>query len=241
LIERDRPASTYSGVGRAKAIPLVAIVRSFSLWCMSLVMFCTNVGWAFLITWMPTYFTQVHQDLPDAEAANYKLVALLGGPIGLVLGGLVTDLATKRWGLRWGRSGPLFLSRMVGAAAYLSCLRFDSPRAVTVAFFLVGFFTDIGIGGTWAYAQDVGGRHVGSILGWSNMWGNLGAALVAIVLPRVVDIEHATDWDEAFLLCAAAFVIAGIASLGIDATLPIERRTVREDGDESTEIRSAES
>jgi nitrate/nitrite transporter NarK len=186
-------------------------------------MFCTNVGWAFLATWLPTYYKNV-MGLSDEAAAHCSFLALLGGMAGLLLGGWVTDQATKRWGLRWGRSGPLVICRLVGVAAYLSCLKFDSPAAVTVAFFIVAFSTDMGIGGTWAYAQDVGGRHVGSILGWANMWGNLGAALVAVVLPWVVDMEHATDWDEAFLLCAAAFLLASLAALGINAMLPIVRR-----------------
>jgi len=223
LIERSLPPTVRAGRVAATGIPLRAIVASPSLWCMSLVMFCTNVGWAFLATWLPTYFKNV-MGLSPEDAAQRSFLALLGGMAGLLVGGWVTDLATRRWGLRWGRSGPLVICRLVGVAAYLSCLKFDSPAAVTVSFFIVAFSTDMGIGGTWAYAQDVGGRHVGSILGWANMWGNLGAALVAVVLPWVVDMEHATDWDEAFLLCAAAFLLASLAALGINATLPIVRR-----------------
>jgi hypothetical protein len=52
----------------------------------------------------------------------------------------------------------------------------------------------------------------------------------------VVDMEHATDWDEAFLLCAAAFLIASVASLGINATVPVVPRE-----EALREVESAES
>ena len=68
----------------------------------------------------------------------------------------------------------------------------------------------------WAYGQDVGGRYVGSILGWGNMWGNFGAAVSPVLLNRV--IGEGQNWDAVFLTCAGAFLISGLASLGIDAT-----------------------
>jgi hypothetical protein len=34
------------------------------------------------------------------------------------------------------------------------------------------FATDIGVSPFWAFCQDVSGRYVGSVLGWTNMWGN---------------------------------------------------------------------
>ena len=45
-----------------------------------------------------------------------------------------------------------------------------------VLFSIVAFGTDFGGPSIWAFTQDVGGRHVGSVLGWGNMWGNLGAS-----------------------------------------------------------------
>jgi hypothetical protein len=67
----------------------------------------------------------------------------------------------------------------------------------------------------WAYAQDVGGRYVASVLGWGNMCGNIGAALSPLVLNEVVE---RWGWNAAFCSCAGAFLLSGITSLGIDAT-----------------------
>ena len=72
LIERSLPRTVSAGHGKAKAIPIGAIMGSPSLWCLSVAMFCTNIGWALL--WplgCQTYFKNVHgasrpQSVPPA-------------------------------------------------------------------------------------------------------------------------------------------------------------------------------
>ena len=59
---------------------------------------------------------------------------------------------------------------------------------------------------------------MGSILGWGNMWGNLGAALSPILLNEIV--EH-YSWNAMFLSCAGAYLVAGVAALGVDSTIPV--------------------
>ena len=72
----------------------------------------------------------------------------------------------------------------------------------------------------WAYNQDVGGKYVGSVLGWGNMWGNLGAAIAPPLLIFVCG-EAPRNWNYAFIACAASFFIAGLTGLGVNATVPI--------------------
>ena len=86
-------------------------------------------------------------------------------------------------------------------------------------FAAVAFFTGIGTPASWAFCQDVGGKNVGSVLGWGNMWGNFGAAVTAPILLWVAGSPE--RWDYAFMTCAGAFALSGVASLGINATIPI--------------------
>ena len=87
-----------------------------------------------------------------------------------------------------------------------------------MALSVVAFATDLGTASGWSYCQDVGGRYVGSILGWGNMWGNLGATVSPILLAWVFE-NH--GWSNMFLVCAVAFGLAGTAVMGIDASRPI--------------------
>src|SRR5690606_23905514 len=95
-------------------------------------------------------------------------------------------------------------------------------------FSIVAFATDFGSPATWAFTQDVGGRYVGSVLGWGNMWGNLGAAVTPPFLIWIIGPSE--NWNYAFLACAGAFLLSGLFSLGINATIPI----VKEDEEPTT-------
>jgi MFS family permease len=143
---------------------------------------------------------------------------LLVGLIGMLYGGWLTDRLTRWLGQRWGRGLPMSLSRFVATAAFLACLGLRSPWLVTLALAVVALATDLGTPSVWAFVQDVGGRHVGSVLGWGNMWGNLGATLSPYLLNRVIELW---GWDALFVACAGAFSLAGVAALGVDATIPI--------------------
>jgi sugar phosphate permease len=219
LIEESRPPGAVSPYGRVDALPWRFLVTSRSLTLSSISQFATNFGWAFLLTWLPRYLADVHR-VPVLARGWLAGVPLLVGIVGMFAGGWLTDRLTRRFGLRRGRGWPMSLTRFVamGAYAYVACLGLESAAAATAAFALVALATDLGTPAVWAFMQDAGGRHVGSILGWGNMWGNFGAALSPLVLNRVIE---GYGWNALFLICAAAYLVAGLAALGIDATVPI--------------------
>jgi sugar phosphate permease len=222
LIESGQPPGVPVPHGRARRAPVRAMLCDRSLWCLSITMFCTNVGWAFLITWLPTYMKDV-KHLEDSVGAWMATLSLLGGIIGMVLGGYLADFAVRVLPLRWARSVPITASRFLGVIAYIVAIQFDSVWVATAAFAVVAFSTDLGTAATWSYAQDVGGRHVGSVLGWANMWGNIGAAAIAVLMPLLIaEGDREPNWDAAFILCAVGFLVAAVASLGIDASRPIQ-------------------
>jgi ACS family glucarate transporter-like MFS transporter len=217
LIEHGRPGSATRTQGKARGLPLAAMLQHRSLWLISLAQLGTGFGWALLLTWLPRYLAEVH-DVPLVQRGWLAGIPVFVGMAGMFAGGWLTDHLTARFGLRWGRCLPLALSRFVAMFAYWVCLFLHSPWLMTVAFAVVAFATDLGSPAVWAYNQDTGGRHVGTILGWGNMWGNFGAALSPIVLNRIVE---SWGWEAAFLTCAGAFLFAGVVSLGVDATIPI--------------------
>ena len=222
----ESPSDSHVAEGGA---PLMALIRSFSMWCDCFMQMGTNIAWVFLVTWLPRYLREVH-DVPIEWRGLLAGVPLAAGVIGMLLGGKATDLLTARIGLKWGRRWPLFATKISGAAAYGCCLLFStlptgslvSVAAFTVCICVVSFSVDFGNPANWAFKQDVGGRYVGSVLGWGNMWGNLGAAISPLIYNFVLG-EHPAlaDWNNMMLVCLLAFVIAGICALGIDATQPI--------------------
>lgn len=214
------PATTQLQ-GAETALVARGVLSSLSMWLMCVSQFTTNIGWVFLITWLPRYLKD-EKHVSDELGGAMATVVLSVGMAGMLLGGRITDWATHRLGIRWGRSLPLVLSRFVAAAAFCILPDLNSAWAATAAFATVAFATDLGVAGTWAYMQDVGGKYVGAILGWGNMWGNLGAAVSPPLLVWVsremgADMQETTNWNVAFGVCAASFVISGLTSLGINA------------------------
>jgi nitrate/nitrite transporter NarK len=178
----------------------------------------TNIGWVFIVTWFPDYLDKVHH-VKIVERGFMASIPLFVGWFGMLGGGRLTDYCVGRLGLKWGRRLPWGGSRFLAVAAFLACPLLEfSPWAVVVAMSVVAFSTDLGSASGWAFCQDVGGKNVGSVLGWGNMFGNLGATVSPILLGWVQD---AYGYHVMFFVCAAAFVMAGVCGLLIDATKAI--------------------
>lgn len=202
--------------------PLLPLIRSGPMWLMCALQFGINVGWVFLVTWLPTYLKDVKEVDPGIGGWMSTLV-LTAGIAGMLCGGPLTDVAVRLFGRRWGRSLPLVFCNATAMAAYLSCLYLESAWAFIAAASLVAFMTDMSVPSIWAYMQDVGGKNTAAVFGWGNMWGNFGAALTPLLVPIVLEQWDSNgDWHEAFLLFSAGYLVAGIAALGINANRRIQ-------------------
>ncbi|MCA8987678.1 MAG: MFS transporter, partial [Planctomycetaceae bacterium] len=206
---------------------LGACGTSRSLWLNSIGQFCINIGWAFLITWLPTYLKESH-GMEGSQGALIVTIILAMGMIGQPIGGWATDQSVKQFGLRFGRVLPICLASLVASCAYLCCSLVDSLWVIVVCCAVVSLMTDIGNPSTWAFMQDVGGRHTGAVFGWGNMWGNLGAATSSMMVPYLMEYgqKSGSGYSLVFYACAGAFLLSGLLALGMDATKPLERKRI---------------
>ena len=204
--------------------PWHALVRHRGLWFLNLGTIGMNIGWAFLITWLPTYLQEVH-GLDSVTASRYVSIALACSLGGVLFGGWWCDTLTRRFGRTWGRRLPFLTGSSVAVAAYLLCPLLGTPLAVAAACGLVAFATDSMVPAVWALAQDIGGTHVASTLAWTNMWGNFGASAVAKLIPFILGTSlHYRDWREIFWMCAGGFVLLGTAAMLVDSAKPLTDR-----------------
>ncbi len=217
---------------RDAPFPCRMIVTSLSLWGNSLMQFFTNIGWLFVGTWLPRYLNEVHS-VPLAEQALMTAVPTAAGIVGMLFGGRWTDLTARKLGLKWGRRLPIASTRLLSAFGYGICLTLGIlctpdpttrwlPWAMIAGLSVMVMGVDLGVPATWAYAQDVGGKYTGAILGWANMWGNIGAAVAPLIYNAVLgETPSLTQWNTMFAVCAVAFVLSGLCGLVLDATKPI--------------------
>lgn len=203
---------------------LGAFCRSRSLWLNAGMQFLINFGWAFLITWLPTYLKEAKHVEAVAGGRMVTLV-LAGGMLGQIAGGLYADWCVRKFGLKWGRRVPLCTSGTLAGAAYIGCLYAGSAWAVVGFCAVVSFGVDLGTPAVWAFLQDIGGRVTAAAAGWANMWGNFGASLTAMMVPWLLAVGANDEEGQryVFLACAGALFMSAFAALGLDASKPVWR------------------
>jgi MFS family permease len=207
----ERPPSA-----RMLAAVIGAACRNRTVWLKCLASVAVNVGWTFLVTWLPTYLADVWQ-VGAIEGGRMVTFVLAWGMAGMLAGGVLCDWTTRRFGRRWGRLLPIFTGHMLAGTAYLACPAMPTAWGVVACCSFVSFGTDLCNASGWALWQDIGGRNVGTLGGWGNMWGNFGASLSAKFLPLVmVHFDANQDWQEVFLACAACYGVAFVATLAMD-------------------------
>jgi len=196
-----------------------------SLWLNSLAQLSTNIGWVFLITWLPTYLSESKGVDPLKGALMVSIVLAVGIP-GQLIGGLASDIAVRRFGLRIGRVITPAIASSIAGLAYFACLGLDSVWAIVFCCAVVSMMTDIGNPSIWAFMQDIGGRNTAAIYGWANMWGNFGASFGSLMVPTLLTWGQSSGSGQAmvFIACGSAFFVSAVAMLGMDATRPIESK-----------------
>lgn len=194
------------------------LARTRNMWLFGGVQFGVNLGWAFVVTLMPTYLKDVFGTSVQT-VGTMQTVTLLIGICGMALGGVFTDWLRKRLGPKHGRSVPIGAALGMCAAAFLVMPTLPNVWAVVVALGMMAFFVDMHNPSIWSFAQDVGGKNVGAALGWGNMWGNLGAALSPVLLNM---IRQKADWNAVFVFCGVAFICSASCGLLLDATKPVD-------------------
>ncbi|MBM3877216.1 MAG: MFS transporter [Verrucomicrobia bacterium] len=201
---------------------LWAFCRSRSLWLNAAGQWLVNVGWVFLVTWLPIYLKE-HKGVEDVDGGRMVTIALAFGMAGQLIGGWLADLSVRTFGLRWGRVLPMSASGLLAGSAYLVCLRMDSAWGVVACCAVVSFAVDMGNPAIWAFMQDVGGRATAAAFGWGNMWGNLGASAMSMLVPELMKLGQSGEAGQriVFMVCAGALFTYSVLALGLDATKPV--------------------
>ncbi len=227
-------------------VPWSRLLASGNLWLLCLMYACQSYGWAFYMTYLPS-FLEDHYGVTAASTlgAIYKGGPLWMGALGCLVGGLATDRFVRRTGdRRLGRRLFGVLGHALTTLCFLACPFMPTAFWFFLAISLSGFFTDLTMGPAWAVCQDIGRRYAAIVAGAMNMIGAVGGALANWATGFIVQrslAAHAAglglepagltaaekaagEWagyQLNFLLFAAVFVVGTICWLRIDATKPV--------------------
>jgi MFS transporter, ACS family, glucarate transporter len=185
--------------------------------CLCVMYFTQTFGNAFYVTWLPTYLAST--GLSVATAAILSGLPLTLSVVADLTGGITTDVAARRLGLRLGRvlvgGGALTAAGLFTIAAAFT----NSPIAGAVLIALGGASSNFLLGAAWGTCLDIGGRRAGALSGAMNTSGQVGAILSPILIALVV--QRSGIPAAPLYLTGMLFLLGAVAWLWVDPTKPV--------------------
>ncbi|HEY4380654.1 MAG TPA: MFS transporter [Acidobacteriaceae bacterium] len=200
-----------------RAIPWAKIFGSKSIYALTISYFSFGyVAWMFF-AWMYIYMAQV-RGVNLKTSAIYSMFPFVAMTIGCLVGGIVSDWITARFGLRMGRC--LLPGVALALTAVLLLLGSAAHEAQTAALILAGGAGALYLAQSafWAVSADIAGEFTGVVSGMMNMGGQIGGACTASLTPLIA--AH-FGWGMSFLTASVLVVIGAVAWAVIDPTQPL--------------------
>ena len=185
--------------------------------CLCLMYFTQAFGGTFYVTWLPTYLAA--RGLSGMTAGILAGLPLILSAAADLLGGMATDRAARRLGLKLGRitigGGALAAAGVFTLAATLAA----SPVAAAALIAFGGASSNFLLGAAWGTCLDIGGRRSGAVSAAMNTSGQVGSILSPILVAALV--SRFSDWSAPLYLAGGLFLLGAVCWVWIDPTRPV--------------------
>jgi predicted MFS family arabinose efflux permease len=190
------------------------VLRSNNLLAVLSMVFCYCFGLYFFISWLHTFLVK-GRGFSETQLLLSSAPGILGAA-GNISGGFVTDALTKRMGLKWGRR-TIGLIGLSCATLFMIATILTANKMATLLF-LGLVYAGISFQQTAActVSVDIGGKHVGGILGAANTAGSVGGFVFSASFGYFV--KWFGSYDLALIPAASMLAVGVLLWLRIDAT-----------------------
>lgn len=183
-------AQEPAGIAASRASPVMKHVTSVamkmsrcpSVWLLAGQQFFRGFGYAFLVTWLPTFLNDVYGI--DVKAASwFSILPLAMAAAGSMLSGVCVDWLLRKTGNKW--QSRILIACVSMAICGLTSFFAQTAQSAAAAVGLIAvgtFFLGAAGPSVWAASIDVSGRHNSIMSAVMNMTGNLGAWLSPLVV-----------------------------------------------------------
>jgi MFS family permease len=166
----------------------------------------------FNLTWLPTYLKDV-RGFTLQQAGWLSGVVLFTGGVATYLGGRLTDVLVKRYGLKIGRSMAV-VTLPIAALLLIAAAMTQNPMAAAILLAATLGVADLSVSSCWSICHDIGGPNAGIVTGAMNTFGNIGGALSPLVVGYAVGWWN--SWTLPFYITAGVYVFGAICTLLVD-------------------------
>jgi MFS family permease len=200
------------------AVPWAALLRDGNLLALCAMYLFAIYGWYFYLTWLPTYLLRARGY--DVQQVGWlAALPLLSIASGVLVGGWLSDVLARRWGVRRGRRAPGVGGLPLAAVAIVAGSLTPTATSSALFFAAAAGLAALGVSPAWAVCLEIGGRHAGVVSGAMNMFGNFGGALSPVVIGFT--LQAWGGWTPSLLSIAVCYVLAAGCWLLVDAEQPI--------------------
>jgi len=199
-------------------LPWTSLFKNPTIWTLSAMFFCSQCINYFFLAWMPVYL-QEERHFSEGEMKLITSTVFIGGLLGALASGFISDWLVAKKGLRFGRC-------LVGSVsfAFMSALilitAFTANNHIVIACLIVThFFYLPSVISSFATCVDLGRENTGTITGIMNFFGQLGSFSLAVYFGRMAQISH--GFKMPLIALSLILLVGGILWLFINPAVSL--------------------
>ncbi|MEK5461436.1 MFS transporter [Staphylococcus sp. FSL K6-0099] len=186
--------------------PWKRFLSHFSFYAIALQYFVVQFVIALFLIWLPTYLAeQYHVDFKDMAISSLPWLFMF---FLILSAGAISDKILNSGQSRFVARGAIAIAGfVVFSVSIFLAVHTDNLYMTIVWLSLCLGGVGISMGMSWAAATDLGRNFSGTVSGWMNLWGNIGALISPLLAGIVVD---QLGWSMTLQLLIVPAVIAAI-------------------------------
>jgi MFS transporter, ACS family, glucarate transporter len=189
------------------------IVKNRNLWVLMLMCHLFFYGSYFFTNWSSTYF-QEGRGMTEEQSKNFISFSYFLGAIGCIVGGFLSDLLAKKYGLRFGRRVVAITGLFLSAVLFLFSGLTGNDQLAGYLLAACVLTKDMALPVAFATCIDIGKNSAGSVAGAMNFAGQLGGFFITVIFGKVV--HQTNNFNIPLFLIAGCLLIAAILWFFID-------------------------
>jgi MFS family permease len=177
---------------------------------------CFAHGWMlwFFLNWIPTYFS-TRYGMKIESSAVFSTLVLLGGTLGTMAGGMLSDWHFRKFGNRLRARRDVIIFGFLSSIVGLLPLLFSNDLTLNAAGLGLAFFlSELADSPLWLVGAEVSPKHAGTSSALTFAGMAVAGAVSPLIIGKLLDATNG-DWSIAFMASIAVMILGPIASLFI--------------------------
>jgi ACS family glucarate transporter-like MFS transporter len=175
------------------------------------------IAWIFF-SWFFLYMAQV-RGFDLQSSARYSMLPFLSMTVCCLIGGVISDRLSKRYGLRVGRSGLAAVALLLTAIFLVLGSQVHSPQLAGVILAGGAGALYLSQSSFWSVSVDIAGQSSGVFSSMVNMGGQIGGAVTASLTPW---IAQRFGWTTSFGISAVLAVLGALCWMTVHPERPLD-------------------